>query len=204
MRGARRAVCARVWRAAGEPLVWRHAGVAHFLRSRADGAAAFARRVFVAEPDDWRGFGADVPAHGDAGVGGRGRSREGHRGARHGDGDYFLARGGRGDSRDGRLRKCVLSFHECEGLQRDCGVACAQEGRTVCESVLHANPPDVHPGGGVVSKQAHADERIAAQRRTLLGAEKEGRHASAKRHPGGRARLLFGADVSSIRKPRAP
>ena len=39
------------------------------------------------------------------------------------------------------------------------------------ESLLHPDPPDLHPGVRRLPVQAHLDERVAAQRRPDLGAE---------------------------------
>ncbi|MFN7931801.1 MAG: FAD-binding protein [Bryobacteraceae bacterium] len=47
--------------------------------------------------------------------------------------------------------------------------------RAVRQSVFHADPSDVHSGVGGLPIEADADERIAAQRRTHLGAAAEGR-----------------------------
>ncbi len=47
--------------------------------------------------------------------------------------------------------------------------------------MLHADPPDLHPGLGRAPVEADADERVAAQRRPRLGAEAR---AGDKRAPG--------------------
>ena len=75
--------------------------------------------------------------------------------------------------------------------------------RAVRQSLLHADPPDLHSRVGRVSIEADADERIAAQRRPHLGAAEEGRQAAAESDPGSRARLLPGAAVSELRQPGA-
>ena len=66
-------------------------------------------------------------------------------------------------------------------LQRHGGVARAQARRALREPVLHADPPDVHPGDRRSSVEAHADERKPAQRRPRLGAE-EARATSGRRN----------------------
>ena len=60
VRGAGRAVRARVRRAARQPLLRRRAGVAHLLRARPDRPAAPARRLSGAGAADRRGHGEDV------------------------------------------------------------------------------------------------------------------------------------------------
>ena len=73
-------------RHAGQPLVWRRAGVAHVLCTGADGPAAPARRVSGAGTADSHRPGDDAQPHGDAGPGRGGRARAGHHHARYGDG----------------------------------------------------------------------------------------------------------------------
>ena len=46
-----------------------------------------------------------------------------------------------------------------------------KQGRRLRQPLLHADPPDLHPGPRRLPEQAHADERVAAQRRPHLGAE---------------------------------
>ena len=74
-----------------------------------------------------------------------------------------------GGARDRRLLQRLLPVHQRHGLQRHRGVAGAQAGRRIREPVLHADPPDLHSGGGRLPVEAHADERVAAQRRPDLG-----------------------------------
>ena len=89
-----------------------------------------------------------------------------------------------------------------KGSQRHGDLARAQARRRVRESVLHADPPDVHSRQRRLPVEAHADERVAAQRRPRVGAEGARRQARAERHPGERARLLPRAEVSELRQPR--
>ena len=56
-----------------------------------------------------------------------------------------------------------------KGSQRDRDLARVQAGRGVRQSVLHPDPPDLHSGERRVPVEAHADERVAAQRRPGLG-----------------------------------
>jgi succinate dehydrogenase / fumarate reductase flavoprotein subunit len=51
--------------------------------------------------------------------------------------------------------------------------------------VLHADPPDLHPRERRPPVEAHADERVAAQRRARLGAKGEWRQALAGPDPEG-------------------
>ena len=67
-----------------------------------------------------------------------------------------------------------------KGSQRHRHLARVQARRAVRQSLLHADPPHLHPGLRRVSVEAHADERIAAQRRPHLGAAEEGRQAPAR------------------------
>ena len=130
MRGAGRAVRARIRRVAGEPLLRRRAGVAHVLRARPDRPAIVARRLSGAcAGRSALGDGEDVSAHGDARCGGDRRPREGHHRARSGHGRNFLARGGRGGAGDRRLRQCFFSFDQRQGLQCHRDLARLQEGR---------------------------------------------------------------------------
>ncbi len=55
-----------------------------------------------------------------------------------------------------------------------------RKGAYFAQPLLHADPPDLHPGVGRLPVQAHADERVAAQRRPHLGAE-EGRRRPSRR-----------------------
>ena len=57
-----------------------------------------------------------------------------------------------------------------------------KRGRVLRQPLLHADPPDLHPGQGRLPVQAHADERVAAQRRPRVGAQ------GARRRPATRGR----------------
>src|SRR5213078_1723409 len=102
------AVCARVWRLAGEPILWRGAGFADVLCARANGAAVIAGRLPGLEPADWFGKSEDVSAHGNVRSGFGGWTREGNCGPRFGDRESFFAFRGCGGVGDGRLRECFL------------------------------------------------------------------------------------------------
>ncbi len=202
VRGAGRAVRARVRRDPRQPLVRRRPGLAHVLRARPDRPAAAARRLPGADAADRARPGQAVPAPRDARARGGGRARARHRHARHGHGRARDAPRGRGRARDRRLRQRLLPLDQREGLQRHRDLARLQEGRRLREPLLHADPPDLHPGPRRLPEQAHADERVAPQRRAHLGAEAPERHAAAARDPRGRARLLPGAQVPELRQPR--
>ena len=189
-----RAVRARVRRHAGEPQLRRRAGVAHVLRARPDRPAAAARRLLGARAPDRRRQGQDVPAHRDARRRRRERPRGRHRRARPRHRHDHLARRARRDPRDRRLRQRVLPVDQREGLQRHRDVPRVQEGRRVREPVLHADPPDLHPGLRRLPVEADADVRVAAQRRPRLGAEDEGRHREA---PGPDRRRRIATTTSS-------
>ena len=59
---------------------------------------------------------------------------------------------------------------------KDCNVTAAwrahQQGRPVRQPLLHADPPDLHPGERRVPVEAHADVGVAPQRRPHLGARR--------------------------------
>ena len=82
---------------------------------------------------------------------------------------------------DGRLRQRLLPLDEREGLQRHGDLARVQARRGVRQSVLHADPSDVHSRQRRASVEAHADVRVAAQRRSRLGAEAQGRLRRSRR-----------------------
>src|SRR3989344_5587778 len=96
---------------------------------------------------------------------------------------------GRRGAGDGRLFERVLPFDERLGLQRDGHLARVQKRRAFRQPVLHADPPDLHPGGGRAPIQADADVRVAPERRPHLGAQEKRGQARAPRNPRRRARL---------------
>ncbi len=125
----------------------------------------------------------DVPAHRDARPDRRRRPGARHRRARHGHRQDRDARRRRRGARHRRLRQRLLPLDQRQGLQRHRDLAGAQARRGLRQSLLHADPSDLHPGERRLPVEAHADERVAAQRRPGLGAE-EGR-----RHPPRRTRF---------------
>ena len=79
----------------------------------------------------------------------------------------MLATGGYGNG--------LLPVDQRRELERHRGLARAQARRALRQSLLHADPPDLHSGQRRPPVEAHADEREPAQRRPRLGAEEEGR-----------------------------
>ena len=173
VRRAGRAVRPRVRRPARQPLLRRRAGVAHVLRPRPDRPAAAARRVPGAGAPGRARHRHDLPALRDA----RPR-REGRRGLRHrrprprtparsrshSAHAVVLATGGYGNvfflSTNAKASNATAIWRA------------HRQGRAVRQPVLHADPPDVHPGERRLPVEAHADVRVAAQRRPHLGARR--------------------------------
>ncbi len=75
-----------------------------------------------------------------------------------------------------------------------------KQGRALRQSLLHADPSDLHPGQRRLPEQAHADVRVAPQRRPRLGAEEEGGLRQAGRaDPGGRrATTIWSGSIPSF------
>ena len=142
-----RAVRPRVRRPARQPLLRRRAGLAHVLRPRPDRPAAPARRLPGARAADRPRAGGDVPAPRDARPRRRRRPRARHRRARHGHRrDRSRTSADAVVPRDRRLRQRLLPLDLRQGLQRHRDLARLQEGRRVRQPLLHADPPDLHPG----------------------------------------------------------
>ena len=94
-------------------------------------------------------------------------------------GEVALPLGARRGAGHRRLLQRVLPLDERDGLQRHRGVAGPPPGRPVRQPVLHPDPPHLHPVERRVPVEAHADVRVAAQRRPDLGAA-EGRTTTAR------------------------
>ena len=104
-----------------------------------------------------------------------------------------------------RLRQRLLPLDERQGLQRHRDLARVQAGRRLREPLLHADPPDVHPGQRRLPVEAHADVRVAPQRRPRLGAEEARTTSQAPRpDPRGRARLLPRAQATRASATSSP
>ena len=88
-----------------------------------------------------------------------------------------------------------------KGSQRHRHLAGPPQGRVLRQPLLHPDPPDLHPARRRLPVEAHADVRVAAQRRPHLGAQEAGRQAGPRPDPRGRARLLPGAQVPDLRQP---
>ena len=112
--------------------------------------------------------------------------------------------GARGAAVHRRLRHGLLPLHERGELERHRGLARPQARRLFRQSLLHADPSDLHPGLWHTPVEAHADEREPAERRPGVGAEAAGRQAASGADPGSGPRLLPGAPVSELRQPGAP
>ena len=166
-----RAVRARVRRRPRQPLVRRRPGLAHLLRPRPDRAAAADRRLPVADAAGRGRPGDAVPQPRDARSRARRRQGARHHRAQPADRRARVARRRRRLPRHRRLRHGLLPLDQRRELERHGGVALLQARRAVRQPVLHADPPDLHPGVGRSPVQAHADEREPAQRRARLGAE---------------------------------
>ena len=87
------------------------------------------------------------------------RRRQGRQGLRHrhprpGHRRDQLALGPRRRAGHRRLLERLLPVDQRHELQRHGGVAGAQEGRAVRQPVLHADPPDLHPGAATSSSRS--------------------------------------------------
>ena len=141
-----RALRPRVRRPARQPLVRRRPGLAHLLRPRPDRPAAADRRLPGARAPGRRRHRALLHPPRDARAGRRRRPgprdhrpRPGHRRDRD-----LLRR--RRRARQRRLRQRLLPLHQRDGLQRHRDLAGAPQGRLHGQPLLHADPPDLHPG----------------------------------------------------------
>ena len=166
-----RAVRPRVRRRAREPLLRRCARLPHVLRARSDRAAAPARRLPGAAAAGGGWHGEAVRPLRDARPHRRRGPRARHRRARPRHRQRLVLRRRCGRPRNRRLRQRLLPVDERQGLERHRDLACPPQGRVLREPLLHADPPDLHPEVGRLPVEAHADERVAPQRRARLGAE---------------------------------
>ena len=113
----------------------------------------------------------DVPAHRDARPGGRRRPRARHRHARPGR----PARSSATPATPWCWRPAATATSSTSRpTPRARNVTAIwrahRRGALLRQPLLHADPPDLHPGLGRLPVEAHADERVAAQRRPHLGA----------------------------------
>ena len=145
------------------------------------------------------------PADRDAGPGGCQRPCARDHRARPGHRRDFRARGRRGGHGHRRLQQCLLSLHQRPRLQRHRNLARLQEGRGLCQSLLHTDPPHLHPRQWRTSIQTDPHVRISSQRRAGLGAEEKRRHARAGRHSGRRSAIIIwsASTPASATSPRA-
>ena len=112
--------------------------------------------------------------------------------------------GPRRRARHRRLRQRLLPLHQRQGLQRHRHLAGPPAGRLLRQPLLHADPPDLHPGQRRLPVEADADVGVAAQRRAHLGPGQPRRHPSRPPDPRGRPGLLPRAQVPGVRQPRPP
>ena len=140
-------VRARVRRPARQPLLRRRPGLAHLLRPRPDRPAAPARRLPGARAPDRGRQGARCTRAPRCSTwwstDGRGAR---HRRARPGHRRDPAPRRRRGGARHRRLRQRLLPLDQRQGLQRHRDLARAPARRAVRQPLLHADPPDLHPG----------------------------------------------------------
>ena len=141
------------------------------------GPAIVAGRLPGARGANRRRHREDAHAQRDAGPGGGERQGARHRHAQSGDRRDRMPRRRCGGAGDGRLRQRFLPFDQRQGLQHHGHLAGSPARRVVRQSLLHANSSDLHSREQRKSVQAHADVRIAAQRRPRLGSQEKGRHA---------------------------
>ena len=128
--------------------------------------------------------GEAIPAHGDAGIGGRQRTRQEGSScvtwspaqiSSHSADAVVLATGGYGNA-------YYLSTYG-RGSNATAIWRAYKKGRSVRQPVFHPNSSDVHSRVGRLSVQAHADERVVAQRRPCVGPEEERRQRSPAEIP---------------------
>ncbi len=154
-----------------------------FLRPRPDGPAAAARRLPGAVPADRRRERGDAPAHRDARP--DRRRRAGARGSS--PGTWSPGRStptSRTPSSSPPAATATSST--CRPTPRT-PTRPPSGGRTgwrlLRQPLLHPDPPDLHPAHRRPPVQAHADERVAAQRRPDLGAQTQGDTRPPRRDP---------------------
>ena len=198
-----RAVCARVRRAARQPVVRRRAGLANVLRARPDGPATAARRVSVDAPAGGCRQRDAVPAPRDA----RPRLVDGQaRGIvtrnlitgeleRHEGQAVLLCTGGYG----------TVYYLSTNAVNSNVTAAWRAHKR----GALFANPcfTQIHPTCIPVSGDHQSKLTLMSesppQRRARVGAEEEGRRAPPGSDSRSRARLLPRAPLSELRQSRA-
>ena len=146
VRRAGRPVRPRVRRPARQPLVRRRPGLPDVLRPRPDRPAAAHRRLPGPGAPGRRRDGQVLHPARDGRA--RRRRRPGPRDHRPRPGDRrdrdLLRRRRRAGQR--RLRQRLLPLHQRDGLQRHRDLAGAPQGRLHGQPLLHADPPDLHPG----------------------------------------------------------
>jgi hypothetical protein len=145
VRGPGRALRPRVRRPARQPLLRRRPGLPHLLRPRPDRPAAPARRLPGAERQIGLG---NVEMFTTAPRCSTSSSSTAARGIVVRDlvtGEIETARRRRGRAGHRRLRQRLLPLHQRHGLQRH-GAWRAHKRALLRQPLLHADPPDLHPG----------------------------------------------------------
>jgi hypothetical protein len=102
-----------------------------------------------------------------------------------------------------RLQQRLLPLDQRDELQRHGRLAGHKRGALLRQPLLHPDPPDLHPGSRRLSVQADADERVAAQRRPDLGAQKADDKGSQRTSPRTSATTTSSADLPELRQPGA-
>ena len=204
VRGPGRALRPRVRRPARQPLVRWRPGEPHVLRPRPDRPAAPARRLPGADAAGGARHRRDAHQDRDARRRDQGRRLRGIVTRDLTSGDVEELVGARRAAVHRRLRQRLLPVHQRHELQHHGHLAGPQEGRTVRQPLLHADPPDLHPGERRVPVEAHAHVGVAAQRRAHLGAQELRRDPPRRPDPRGRPRLLPRAPLPVLRQPRPP
>ena len=98
-------------------------------------------------------------------------TRARHRHARPGDRQDRDARRRRGGAGTGGYGNVFYLSTNAKGCNVTAIWRAYKQGRRLRQPLLHADPPDLHPGQRRLPVEADADERVAAQRRPHLGAE---------------------------------
>ena len=134
-----------------------------------------------------------------------------HRRARPGHRRDRVARGRRGRPGDRRLRQRLLPLDQRQGLQRHRHLARLQARRRLRQPLLHADPPDLHPGQRRAPVEADADvESLRNDGRVWVPKQKGDTRAARRRSPRTSATTTSSASTRAsatwrrATSPRAP
>ena len=205
VRGAGRALRARVRRHARQPLLRRRAGLAHLLRPRPDRPAAPARRLL--RRSSARSASARCkmyPAHRDARPGGGRRPRQGHRHPRPGHRrDRVLGRRTRSCSPPAATATSSSSPPTPRAATSPPPGAPTRKARSSpTPATRRSTPPASRSAASTSPSSRSCPSRSATT--AASGCRSAGRQARARPDPRGGARLLPRTQVSQLRQPRAP